>query len=91
MIEKEQAKYFGKIDERQGITRNPEVTVTQRLGSARYYIDSRQGPQTATETQLFQQADQAAEKAIMESKNWLNTDWENYVSEMKKVQLDIWE
>ena len=45
-IEKEQAKYFGTIDNRQGITRNPEVTVTQRLGAARGYIDSRQGPQT---------------------------------------------
>lgn len=90
-IETEQAKYFGTIDERQGITRNPETTVTQRLGSARSYINSRQGPQTLTETQLYNQAENLAEKTITETKNWLNTEWETYVNEMKKVQIDLWE
>jgi hypothetical protein len=90
-IETEQAKYFGSIDERQGITRNKETTVTQRLGLARSYIDSRQGPQTGTESQLYNQAETMAEKTMAESKNWMNTEWEAYKVAMKKVQIDIWE
>ncbi|SCY09285.1 Sortilin, neurotensin receptor 3 [Nonlabens sp. Hel1_33_55] len=90
-IEKEQAKYFGAIDDRQGITRNPDVTVLQRLGSARSYIDSRQGPQTATETQLYQQAQQAANKTMTETQQWLDNEWETYKAEMKKVQINLWE
>ena len=35
--------YFGKIDKRQGITRNKEVTVTQRLGFANRYVRARFG------------------------------------------------
>ncbi len=90
-IEKEQAVYFGTIDKRQGITRNPEVTVLQRLGSARGYIASRQGPQTATETQLYTQAENAAQEAMKNSKEWLNTKWPEYVDEMKQVEVNIWE
>jgi photosystem II stability/assembly factor-like uncharacterized protein len=90
-VETEQAKYFGSIDERQGITRNKETTVTQRLGLARSYVDSRQGPQTGTESQLYNQAETMAEKTMAESKNWMNTEWEVYKLEMKKVQIDIWE
>ncbi len=90
-IEKEQAVYFGTIDKRQGITRNPEVTVLQRLGSARGYIASRQGPQTATESQLYEQAESAAQKAIENSKEWLTTKWPAYVEEMKQVEINIWE
>lgn len=91
MIEKEQAKYFGTIDKRQGITRNPEVTVTQRLGSARGYIASRQGSQTATESQLFKNAQDAANKAMLETKKWIAEDWESYKAKMKKVEVNIWE
>ncbi|KQC33444.1 hypothetical protein AAU57_09030 [Nonlabens sp. YIK11] len=90
-IENEQAKYFGTIDKRQGITRNPEVTVTQRIGSARGYIDSRQGPQTKTESQLFEQAQQAANKAMTETQQWLDQTWEPYKNEMKNVQINLWE
>lgn len=91
MIDKEQAKYFGTIDDRQGITRNPEVTVTQRLGSARGYIASRQGPQTATESQLFKNAQDAANKAMLETKKWIAEDWERYKAKMKNVEVNIWE
>ncbi len=35
------ALYLGKVDKRQGITRNPEVTVTQRFGVASWYVSSR--------------------------------------------------
>ena len=47
-IEKLQNKYFGTPDERQGITRNPEVTVMNRVYEASSYIGSRQGAQTSS-------------------------------------------
>ena len=44
---------LGKEDKRQGITRSPEVTVTQRLGPASWYVSSRFGKITKTETELI--------------------------------------
>ena len=90
-LEKEQNKYFGTPDKRQGITRNPEVTVMNRIGTARQYIASRQGPQTTTETQLYQQAKNLADKRILESQEWLDKNWNTFVMEMKKVSIDLWE
>ncbi|WP_405352154.1 WD40/YVTN/BNR-like repeat-containing protein [Nonlabens sp. Asnod3-H03] len=90
-IELEQNKYFGTPDKRQGITRNPEVTVMNRIGLANQYISSRQGPQTATETQLFNQARELANERIIESQTWLTENWDPFVVEMKEVTIDLWE
>ncbi|AZQ44152.1 WD40/YVTN/BNR-like repeat-containing protein [Nonlabens ponticola] len=90
-IEEEQARYFGATDDRQGITRNPGVTVMQRLGTARSYIASRQGAQTATEEQLTKQTQDAASQAMMKSRAFLNKEWDEYKTAMKQVELDIWE
>jgi uncharacterized protein YutE (UPF0331/DUF86 family) len=49
-------KYLGKVDKRQGITRNPEVTPLQRLGTASYYVSSSQTGLTSTETTLMKHA-----------------------------------
>jgi hypothetical protein len=49
------AMYLGTIDKRQGITRNPEITVNQRFGKASSYIRSRFGEQTETEKILMNQ------------------------------------
>jgi len=35
------AMYIGKEDKRQGITRNPEINVMQRIGNASYYVGTR--------------------------------------------------
>ena len=43
------AMYLGTIDKRQGITRNPEVTVMQRIGTASSYVGSRKTGMTVTE------------------------------------------
>ncbi|WP_194852393.1 WD40/YVTN/BNR-like repeat-containing protein [Nonlabens antarcticus] len=90
-IETQQALYFGAIDDRQGITRNKETTVSQRLGMARSYISSRQGAQTATETQLYNQAETMAEQTMADTMQWLSTEWESYKNQMKKTDIDIWE
>ncbi|PPK93946.1 photosystem II stability/assembly factor-like uncharacterized protein [Nonlabens xylanidelens] len=90
-IEKLQNKYFGTPDKRQGITRNPEVTVLNRVRSASGYIRSRQGVQTATEKQLYQQAETLAKEVNIEAQNFLNTEWKAFVAEMKLVTVNMFE
>ncbi|GAK93506.1 hypothetical protein JCM19298_2225 [Nonlabens ulvanivorans] len=62
-----------------------------RVGLANQYISSRQGPQTATETQLFNQARELANERIIESQTWLTENWDPFVVEMKEVTIDLWE
>ncbi|WP_298953302.1 hypothetical protein [uncultured Nonlabens sp.] len=88
-IEKLQNKYFGTPDKRQGITRNPEVTVLNRVRSASGYIRSRQGAQTATEEQLYLQAENLVKEVNTEAQNFLNTEWKAFVAEMKLVTVDM--
>lgn len=90
-IDKLQNKFFGTPDKRQGITRNPEVTVMNRIGLASQYIASRQGAQTATERQLFQKAENLANRELEKVSMWLDKEWKAYVTEMKKLDLDLWE
>jgi photosystem II stability/assembly factor-like uncharacterized protein len=88
-LEKLQNKYFGTPDKRQGITRNPEMTVMNRMYSAASYIRSRQGAQTATETQLYKQAETLALEVNTDAENFLNTVWKAFVEEMKLVAVDM--
>jgi photosystem II stability/assembly factor-like uncharacterized protein len=88
-LEKLQNKYFGTPDKRQGITRNPEMTVMNRMYGAASYIGSRQGAQTATETQLYNQAKALALAVNTEAKNFLNKEWNAFVKEMKLVTVDM--
>ncbi|WP_438969052.1 WD40/YVTN/BNR-like repeat-containing protein [Nonlabens sp.] len=90
-LEKHQNKYFGTPDERQGITRNPEVTVMNRIYGASSYIGSRQGPQTATEEQLYNQAAALAREVNAESKSFLEKEWKAFVAEMKSVTINMFE
>ena len=81
------AMYLGKIDRRQGITRNPEVTVMQRFGVAGSYVRSRYSEQTQTETQLINQFKEAYNKAIGATNTFFNNDWVAYKNEMEKIQI----
>lgn len=72
------AKYLGSIDKRQGITRNPEITVNQRFRQASRYIRSRFGEQTDTETQLMNQFKAEFKKAVSETNTFFNNDWITY-------------
>jgi len=81
------ALYLGKIDKRQGITRNPEVTVNQRFGLARNYIGSRFGEQTATETQLTNQFKNAFTEAVNKTNSFFNTDWIEYKKTTENIKI----
>jgi len=81
------AKYLGSIDKRQGITRNPEITVNQRFGQASRYIRSRFGEQTATETMLMNQFKNEFTKVISKTNTFFNNDWVTYKASVENIKI----
>ncbi len=81
------AFYLGKVDKRQGITRNPEVTVNQRLGTARWYVGSRFGEQTKTEKQLIDQLKKSLKEALEKTNTFFNTDWKEYQKSVENITI----
>ena len=81
------AIYLGKVDKRQGITRNKEVTVNQRFGNASYYVRSRFGKQTATEIQLINQFKEEFNKALSKTNSFFNKEWISYKSSTEKIYI----
>ncbi len=81
------AFYIGKEDKRQGITRNPEVTVMQRLGTAGWYVGSRQNGLTSTENVLIKQAKDELKEALQKTNTFFNSDWKPYREEIEKLEV----
>ncbi|WP_370391382.1 WD40/YVTN/BNR-like repeat-containing protein [uncultured Winogradskyella sp.] len=81
-------KYLGKRDRRQGITRSPEVTPLQRLGTARSYVSNSQTGLTSTETTLIKQAKDALNALFEETNTFFNKDWTEYKNKMSTLKLD---
>lgn len=81
------AIYLGSIDKRQGITRNPEITVNQRFGQASSYIRSRFGEQTATEKILMNQFIEEFKKAVAETNAFFNNDWIAYKKSVENINI----
>jgi len=86
-IEEIISMYLGSIDERQGITRNPEVTVMQRLGQARRYVGSRQNGISSTETTLIQHAKDELSSALDKTNSFFTDEWNPYKSKMEGLNL----
>ena len=80
--------YLGKVDERQGITRNPEVTPLQRLRTAQGYVNNSQTGLTSTETTLIKHTKDALDKLFGETNNFFNTTWKDYQEQMKVLKLN---
>ena len=81
-------KFLGIPDERQGITRNPEVTVMQRLGLARNYVNNSQTGITSTETTLIKHARNSMGKVLGEVNSFFREDWMDFQKTMKDVKVD---
>jgi hypothetical protein len=81
------ALYIGKEDKRQGITRNPETNVMQRLGSAGWYSGSRPNGMTNTETLLMKHAKDALNDALMQTNNFFDTDWKIYKTRLEQAKV----
>lgn len=80
------ALYLGKEDKRQGITRNPEVTVMQRLDTAKSYVKSRQNGMSSTEKTLAQHAKTQLQSALDKTNAFFTTDWKTYQAAMENLQ-----
>lgn len=79
--------HLGKIDKRQGITRNPEVTVMQRLGLASGYVSSRKSGITDTEKRLIQLAKEELNAALKQQNAFFNEAWKDYRLTIEKTKL----
>lgn len=81
------ALYIGKEDKRQGITRNPEITVMQRIGTAGYYTATRQSGLTATERKLLAYAEADLKKALEQTNSFFSDRWKAYREAMEALAL----
>ena len=81
-------QYLGKVDDRQGITRNSEVTPLQRLRVASGYVNGSQNGLTETETRLMNQAKTALNGVLAETNAFYMKDWPEYEAKMKAVQTN---
>lgn len=81
------AIYIGKEDKRQGITRNPEITVMQRIGTASNYSRSRKTGITKTERQLIQFAQDELKKALDKTNTFFSGKWNTYKSAMEALEV----
>ena len=86
-IDSVMALYIGKVDKRQGITRNPEMTVSQRLQNARRYVSSRKSGMTATEKKLIQYAKEDLDSALQKTNTFFSKEWSGYQSTMKSLDV----
>ena len=79
--------YFGKIDNRQGITSDPNVNVGQRINSAARYIRSRKSGITSTERTLLKNAKDALNSALEKTNTFFNEEWKPYKASMEGLSL----
>jgi len=81
------ALYIGKVDKRQGITRNPEITVMNRIQNARRYVSSRQTGVTATENQLMKFAKEELNSTLEKTNMFFTKKWSPYQAKMESLNL----
>ena len=81
------AQYIGKDDKRQGITRNPDVTVMQRIGTANRYSRSRPMGITKTEEDLMKFAWEQFNEALIKTNSFFESEWVNYKNDIEQLNL----
>ncbi|WP_373519289.1 hypothetical protein, partial [Pricia sp.] len=81
------ALYLGKDDKRQGITRNPEITVMQRIGTASDYVESRQQGLTETEKKLIRFAETDLKAALEKTNAFFKITWKAYRDAIERLNV----
>ncbi|WP_273567306.1 WD40/YVTN/BNR-like repeat-containing protein [Maribacter halichondriae] len=81
------ALYIGKEDKRQGITRNRETTVMQRLGMAGGYIESRPKGLTETERNLIKYAENDLKAALDKTNTFFADKWKAYRDSIQALEV----
>ena len=81
------AMYIGKEDKRQGITRNPEINVMQRIGNASYYVGTRKAGLTKTEKDLIKYAEDDLKSALNKTNTFFIEKWKGYRDTIQALDL----
>jgi photosystem II stability/assembly factor-like uncharacterized protein len=81
------ALYLGKEDKRQGITRNPEINVMQRLNTAEFYTQTRKSGVTETEKNLIKFAEDELKSALGKTNNFFSETWKPYREAVEALDL----
>lgn len=81
------ALYLGKEDKRQGITRNPEINVMQRLNTAGFYTQTRKSGVTETEKNLIKFAEDELKSALDKTNSFFNEKWKPYRDSVEALDL----
>ena len=81
------ADYLGVEDKRQGITRNPEMTVLTRIRNASRYASSRPAGLTATENALMAYAEKDLKSALSKTNAFFAGAWKEYRDKMQALDL----
>ena len=79
--------FFGKVDKRPGITSDPSVSILDRLGTASYYVSTRQNGLTSTENILIKNAKEALEKALETINSFFENEWNEFQSRIETLDL----
>lgn len=79
--------YLGKEDKRQGIVRNPEITISQRIDLANRYVSSRQNGLTSTEVTLIEHVEKAIKNGLNKTNTFFNEDWKAYKIAMENLKI----
>ncbi len=81
------ALYIGKEDKRQGITRNPETNVMQRIGSANFYTQTRKTGLTETERNLMKYAEADLKDALNKTNTFFSNRWKAYRESIEALEV----
>ncbi|MEO0570092.1 MAG: hypothetical protein AAF039_00205 [Bacteroidota bacterium] len=90
-IDSVMALYIGKEDKRQGITRNPEITVMQRLNNANFYSGTRKNGITETERRLVRFAKEDLNAALVRTNGFFSDKWNAYRESIEALDLSPFE
>jgi photosystem II stability/assembly factor-like uncharacterized protein len=82
---------LGKVDKRQGITRNPEPNALSYLYKARSYTMGLDGAPTSTELTLFENAKIKLEPELDSISKFFDGPWKEYRSKMQNLALSPFE
>ncbi|MBT8291234.1 MAG: hypothetical protein KJO93_10370, partial [Muriicola sp.] len=81
--------YVGKVDKRQGITRNPELTVMRRIGTAYQYVRSRKSGITPTENRLMEFAEADLKEALEKTNTFFKEEWKSYRESIEPLSISM--
>ena len=81
--------FLGKEDKRQGIIRNKEQTVKERIDTANDYVRSRKKGITATEETLIAHSKNALEKTLEKVNDFFKEEWLDFIELVKNEPLEL--